>query len=368
MFDLSLTEEQNALKDVLHDIAQRELRPAARAVEAEGDIGPALRKLLWETGVVAPVPEDLGGPGTVDAVTAVIAAEELAWGDPAIAWGVFAGGAVAILVSLLGTREQQRRLLDPFVEGPGNGSVALAEPSGAATSWMTTTITAAGGSSSLSGTKSLVPDPNPVEACLCVARDGDVLRVVEFDPDLVRVEREGKLGLEGVPTATVVFEEMPVESGTVLDGYDDPRVAEAAVDRCRLLTAAVNVGAARAAAEYAATYATERHAFGRPIGAFQAVSFTVADMAMRADSARLLVWQAASAIDSGNHDSHLTRRACAHAAEAAVANGNDAVQLLGGAGYVFDHPVEKWYRDAQTLAAVDSFDVAGDAASEEVFA
>lgn len=362
-FDLAPTDEQVALRSVLHDIAQREIRPAARDVESAGELPIGLWKLLWETGITAPVREEDGGAGMPDATTVALAAEELAWGDPAIAFAALNSSFVPLLVGLLGTNEQRGRLLTPFLEGPGWGSLALYEMDGAAPGWMTTTLSTTGSGFVLSGRKALVLVAEQSDVMLCAARgpNGDPV-ACEVPADAARLTRETKLGLEGVPTASVSFADVVLGGDAVLGGGHD---AASALARYRLAIAAICVGTARAATEYAATYAQERRAFGKPIGAFQAVAFTIADMATRTDAARLLVWHAASALDQDHHSERSVSMACAHAMEAAVLNGNDAVQILGGAGFVQDHPVEKWYRDAQTLAAVESFDLNADAYLKE---
>lgn len=354
-FDLSPSDEQQELKRVLHEIAERELRPVAREVEAQGEMPVGLWKLLWETGVTAPIAEEYGGAGLPDTVTMTIAAEELGWGDPAIAYCALASSFVPLLITMLGTEQQRERLLDPFRQGPARGSLALFETNGAAPSWMDTELTVDGSKTTLSGRKALVLDPEQSDVALCVARDDRGRPVIcEVPTDAGARTSEAKLGLEGVPTVGVTFHNVELTDDALLGSGAD---AATAVAHCRLAVAAICVGTARAATEYAATYASEREAFGQPIGAFQGISFTIADMATRTDAARLLIWHAASALDRGLYNERDVTMACAHATEVAVANGNDAVQILGGAGYVQDHPVEKWYRDAQTLATLESPDV-----------
>lgn len=362
-FDLSPTDEQVSLRSVLHDIAEKELRPATRDVENAGELPVGLWKVLWETGITAPVREEDGGAGMPDTTTMILAAEELAWGDPAIAFAAISSSCVPLLVGLLGSDDQRKRLLTPFLEGPGWGSLALYETNGASLAWMTTVLTTDGPGFALNGRKALVLAAEHTDVMLCIARgpNGDAV-ACEVPTEAATVAKEKKLGLEGAPTASVSFGDISLDASAILRSGAD---AAPALARCRLATAAICVGVARAATEYAATYAQERRAFGKPIGAFQAVAFTIADMAMRTDAARLLVWKAASALDQDHYSERDVAMACAHALEAAVLNGNDAVQILGGAGYVHDHPVEKWYRDAQTLAAVESFDMNADAYLQE---
>jgi alkylation response protein AidB-like acyl-CoA dehydrogenase len=128
----------------------------------------------------------------------------------------------------------------------------------------------------------------------------------------------------------------------------------------KLMTGAVALGCARASLEYASDYAKEREAFGKPIGAFQAISFKIADMAIEVDATRLALWRAAWKIDRGEATLADVAEATGQALATAIRCGDDGVQVLGGHGYIRDHPVEKWFRDAVTLSVFDAPDVAGD--------
>jgi alkylation response protein AidB-like acyl-CoA dehydrogenase len=137
---------------------------------------------------------------------------------------------------------------------------------------------------------------------------------------------------------------------------------ESAALYIKLMTGAIAVGCARASLEYAARYAREREAFGKPIGAFQAISFKIADMAIDVDAARMSLWRTAWKLDRGTATYADAASAVGQALAAAVRCGDDAVQILGGHGYIKDHPVEMWFRDAVTLSVFDAPDVLGDLA------
>jgi alkylation response protein AidB-like acyl-CoA dehydrogenase len=126
------------------------------------------------------------------------------------------------------------------------------------------------------------------------------------------------------------------------------------------MTGALAVGCARASLEYASQYAIEREAFGKPIGAFQGISFKIADMAIEVDAARMSVWRAGWKIDRGEATLSDVAEANGQALGTAVLCGDDGVQVLGGHGYIRDHPVEKWFRDAVTLSVFDAPDAVGD--------
>jgi acyl-CoA dehydrogenase len=136
---------------------------------------------------------------------------------------------------------------------------------------------------------------------------------------------------------------------------------EKAILYSKLLTGAMAVGTARSSLEYSTQYAMEREAFGKPIGAFQGISFKIADMAIEVDAARIALWRVAWKLDKGEATLADVAEAVGQALGAAIRGGDDGVQILGGHGYIRDHPVEMWFRNAVTLSVFDAPDLAGDA-------
>jgi alkylation response protein AidB-like acyl-CoA dehydrogenase len=353
-FDLQPTEEQQALVQTLRDLSEAVLRPAARSCEAAGRTSPEPARLIHEIGVTAPVPEELGGGGTLDAVTYVMAAEELAWGDPGIAYQALGSGLAAIVVDRAGSDEQRVRYLPAFAEpGPAPTFVASGEK------------VAAG---DLENLEARIEDGKVVAEKYGVlnARDARFGLVVGLGPEgltaaLVEgeafevVKPEDKLGLAAAPTSVVRFD-------TASEALPAGGALESAALYIKLMTGAIAVGCARASLEYAARYAREREAFGKPIGAFQAISFKIADMAIDVDAARMSLWRTAWKLDRGTATYADAASAVGQALAAAVRCGDDAVQILGGHGYIKDHPVEMWFRDAVTLSVFDAPDVLGDLA------
>ena len=347
--DLSPTEEQQSLVEVLHDFAASEIRPAARACEEAGEVAGSIRRALVEMGVCTGVAEAFGGQGAFDTVTALMIAEELAWGDPGVTYSVLAPGVVASVLQRAATPAQQADLLPALAAGGGAG-LALAERDAGADIFRMDATAEAG---RVRGIKYAVPDPGREGTLLVVADGPSIWRPA---PGPVRIATaEDKLGLRSARTLKLV-----------LDGVDAERIgtgttAVAALLGAKLVTAGVALGLARAAVEYAATYARERSAFGRPIGAFQGISFMIADRATDLEAARLLCWEAASALDAARQGAdRLVMAACGQAVAAALSASDDAVQVLGGHGYMRDHPVELWYRDAMTLATLDAPWLVGD--------
>jgi alkylation response protein AidB-like acyl-CoA dehydrogenase len=360
--DFQPTEEQQAIAEALHDFALNEVRPAARECEEAGRVSERIEKQLIEMGVAAPVPEEFGGQGTFDATTSVLIAEEVAWGDPGVAFGVLGAGLVATLIDLAGTDEQRSQILPTMLNG-AKGSLALAErDAGADITLLDTTASPSGDSVKISGTKYGVVEADSAGIRLVVAGSGDDLGLFLLPSGTsIDAKLEDKLGLRSARTFKVTIDaQVPADSRVGGPNVDKKKLTNALL-RAKLLNAGIAVGLARAAVEYATTYAQERTAFGRPIGAFQGIAFKIADRAMDLDTARLAVWEAAWALDQGRDNAHrLVMAACGHAAAAALACADDGVQILGGHGYMRDHPEEMWYRDAMTLATFDSPSMIGD--------
>ena len=360
--DLQLTEEQDALKATLHDLGANVLRPAARECEEAKQTSADIQRQVHEIGVTAPVDEDFGGGGTFDCVTYCIAAEELAFGDPGIAYQVLGSGVAAIVLGLTGTDDQKKRLLPSFAEGePPATFVAYGEK--VALGDLESLDTSIDGDKAV-GDKYGVLNGADASLGIAVGRTSEGLGAVVFEggSGYEIVKPENKMGLEAAPTFVVRFD----GAGEALTA--GPQL-EQAILWAKLLTGAIAVGCARASFEHAAKYATEREAFGKPIGAFQAISHRIADMAIEIDAARLSVWRAAWKIDRGQATHADIAQANGQALQAAAFCGDEGVQVLGGHGYIRDHPVEKWFRDAVTLSVFDPPDLGGDVAvARSVFA
>ena len=364
--NLEPTDEQQAITGVLRELADDLIRPAARACEEAGRVSEEIERQLHEMGVAAPVPEELGGQGTFDARTSVMIAEEVARGDPGVAFSVLGGSLVPTLIDLVGTPAQREELLPSLAAG-AQGAFLLAErDAGADFTRVESRAIPQGEGRLLAGTKYGVVGADGHGPRIAVARgaeddaDGALgLWLVPASADLV-AQPEDKLGLRSARTFKVMLDGTSASELLGGPGVDQRRVTLALL-RAKLLNAGVALGLARAALEYATAYAKERTAFGKPIGAFQAIAFRIADRAMDLDAARLLTWKAAWAVDVARDDAdRAVFSACTQAVSAAVGTTDDAVQVLGGHGYMRDHPVELWYRDALTLATFDSPSMVGD--------
>lgn len=351
-FDLALTEEQQALQDTLRNFASSVLRPVARDAEKAKRVSDDLRRRFHDIGVGAPVEERYGGGGTFDAVTYCIAAEELGWGDSGIAHQLLGEGLAALVIGAAGTEAQKDQYLPRFAdEEPPKTFVAIGE--GAAAGDLSALETTVDGDK-VSGKKYGVNSADEASFGVVIGRNASGLGASIVERDSFEVlHEEQKLGLEASSTFVVEFDGtgQPLPQGPEL---------KRAVLRTKLATGALALGSARASLEYASQYAIEREAFGKPIGAFQAIAFKIADMAIEVDAARVALWRAAWKIDQGEDATADVAAALGQALHAAILSGDDGVQVLGGHGYVVDHPVEMWFRNAVTLSVFDAPDLSGD--------
>ena len=354
-----LTGEQLELRDLAHAFAERELRPIAREWDEKEDCPPDLLAKAAALGLTShAIPAEYGGGG-VSAVTSSLIAEELSWGCAGLSAPI---GATLFPVRPLlrsGTEEQRRRWLPRLASEDGClAAIAFTEPgAGSDVAGIQATARREGDEYVLSGEKCYVTNGGIAELTLVFAKlDGAITAflVEAGDPGVTAGRKEPKLGLRASYTGSVLLDEARVPADRLL-GEEGEGFA-IAMDfflHSRPQVAASAVGIARAAFEYATAYANERHAFGKPLIAKQGVSFKLADMAIQVEAARLLVWRAAAALDAGEDAGLLGSYAKAFAADTGMSVTTEAVQVLGGAGIMRDHPVEKWLRDAKVLQIVE---------------
>jgi alkylation response protein AidB-like acyl-CoA dehydrogenase len=343
MYDLTLSDEQTTLVELVHAFAEKELRPAARDAERAREVPVAVANALHALGVACPIPEALGGQGQPDLMTYLMIAEELAWGDPGIAYAALGAGHAALLIAQCGTREQQRAWLPRFTGAqPAAGALWLYEGFGRAPSELRTRAERSGAGWLLSGAKVEALSPANPELAVIVARDA-------------RAREIGRIGLGAAPSGAVKLESVALPDSALLAGGDALALARA-LAWVRLTLPALALGCARAASEYARQYATQRIAFGRPIASFQGVAFPLADQDMAIDAARMQLFEAARSIEASDDAAQIERLASAcvsRACEVALQSAREGVQTLGGHGFITDYPVERWYRCAAALAAID---------------
>jgi acyl-CoA dehydrogenase len=356
------TEEQQLIRDTVATFAREQIRPVAREADENGQIPSSLVQQAWELGLVqSTIPEAFGGVGeTPSAITGSLVCEELAWGDLSIALHVLAPHLVTQPLIALGNETQQQMLHAYTGSDFTAGTAAVIEPRfGFDINELTTTATAANGDILLNGTKCFVPLATDAQHVLVYARDAEGLSVFVVPPGtpgLTINEREKNMGLKAIATYELTLDNCRVPASTRLVGNLSPLL-----NRSRVALASLAVGVARAAFEYATTYAKERRAFGSAIAQKQAIAFMLAEMAVEIDAARLLAWEAAWKIDAGQDVltgllSVATREACLaknYAANMALKVTDNALQVLGGHGYIRDHFVELWLRNARGFATFE---------------
>jgi alkylation response protein AidB-like acyl-CoA dehydrogenase len=353
------TPEQRELQALAHEFAERELRPIAAKWDEREDFPPELLAAAARAGLTSYlVPREYGGGG-VDHVTAALVAEELSWGCAGLAATLQATMFPVRPLLLAGTEEQRERWLPRLASEEGClAAIAFTEPgAGSDVAAIEATARRDGDAYVLDGEKVYVTNGGIADVTIVFAKvDGAITAFVleRGDPGVHAGRKERKLGLRASYTGSIVLDGARIPHDRRLgeegDGF---RIAMDFFLHSRPGVAAGAVGVARAAFEHAAAYARERRAFGKPLLAKQAVAFKLADMAMEVEAARLLVWRACEALDAGDDAGLLGSFAKAFAADAAMRATTDAVQVLGGAGVMRDHPVEKWMRDAKVFQIVE---------------
>ena len=357
---IELTSEQRQIQELAHTFARQEIRPvAAHYDETESVPWPVLEKAHAAGLTSFAFPEEYGGAGVTDTLTACLVAEELTWGCLSIGNLITSNPFGMGPVLSLGNEEQRLRFLPRFCE-PGVVrlcALSVTEPTaGSDAAAIKTTARRTDGGYILNGRKSWTSNGGVADLYVIFATVDPALRhqgitafVVEHDtPGLSFGKKERKMGNRAIPNCDVLLEDLFVPEENRLGSEGSGFVGlMRGFDRARVNLAASCLGVGRAALEYATEYARTRQAFGKPIGQHQAVGFLLADMATALDAARLLVWRAALLDDAGKPFTKEAAMAKVFASEMAVKATHDAQQVLGGYGYSRDMPLEKWYRDVR---------------------
>ncbi len=360
LFDLNPTDEQQMIRDVAQRFAREVLEPAA--AKADHDLAPPegfdsqLADLAL--GPMA-VPEAHGGAATeTSTVMGALVAEDLAHGDLGLALAALAPIGVAHALVRWGSAEQQAKYLPAFAgETPPRAAFALSEPKPLFDPHtLSTRVILRGNELRLYGEKSLVPLATNAELFLVAAElvgGGRSLVLVERSAEGVSVEADPALGARAAGLGRVRFDGVRLPASALLGESPDAVDFAELVDRSRIATAALAVGTAQAVLDYVIPYVNDRKAFGEPISHRQAVAFMVSNLAIEIESMRLVTWRAAAQAEHGldfHREAYLARVLTQEKGMEVATNG---VQLLGGHGYIKEHPVERWYRDLMTLSVLE---------------
>ncbi len=356
--DLQLTDEQRLISESAREFCDKEIAPRVRENDRAGRFDRELATRLGEMGYLgAPVSEEYGGR-SLDYLSYGLIVEQVGRVDSS------ARTVVSVQTSLVagsierwGTEEQKRRWLPRLCSGESLGCFALTEPdTGSDAANLRTRARRTDGGWSISGNKMWISLGNVAEVALVFAQTDPERRHRGLACFLVPTEAEGyssqeihgKLGLRSSDTAEISLDEVEVPDDAMLGEIGDGfKVAMSALDNGRYSVAAGCVGICDGCVEASVSYARERKQFGVPIAQFQLVQELIADMVVKRDAARMLVWRAGDLKDRGVRNTVETSIAKYYATEAAVECANAAIQVHGGSGYVDDYPVERHLRDAR---------------------
>ena len=365
--DFSLTPEQEELRQLAHEFAEKEMRPHAAYFDETEETPWDIMKKAHEVGIDASAvfPTEYGGGG-VDFISQLVLTEELAWGDAGIGVSINASGLAGAGILAMGTEEQKKKYIGMLCDPKELriGAMGLTEPnSGSDSLALETTATKVEGGYKLNGTKQFCTNGGIADIQVAFATTDKSMGpagiagfvIEKGNPGMRQGRKEKKMGVRASHTAQVIFEDCFVPEEARL-GFDKegnstgPGAVGALLmlEATRPLVAAGAIGIARAAYDFARDYSLERHAFGKPIAKHEAIAFKLADMATEIDAARLLAWRAGWMVQQGEPFARGEgSMAKLFAGDMAMRVTTEAVQVLGGYGYIKEYPVERFMRDAK---------------------
>jgi alkylation response protein AidB-like acyl-CoA dehydrogenase len=352
-----LNEEQRVIQETVRRFAEHEIAPHAEEWDEHEHFPRELLRPLGELGLSGLyIPEQYGG-SELGRLNGALAFEQLGRADMATGTWLSVHNMVAGLIYRFGSEEQRQRWLPGMTSGDLLGAFSLSEAgSGSDAASLQCSARRDNDTYVLNGTKMWVTSGGEADVYTVMVRtapgrsaEGTSCLVVEKGtPGFSAGKTERKMGLHSSPTRELIFDQCRVPATHLLGAEGDGiKIALSSLDGGRINIGAISIGVAQAALETATSYARERRQFNHPIGFFQGVQFLLADMAMKVEAARLLVYQAAYKMDTGADAGMYAAMAKCFATDAAMAVTTDAVQVLGGAGYVRDYPVERYMRDVK---------------------
>ena len=358
--DFALNEEQLELQEMVREFVEKEITPYAAEMDAENHMRDGLIDKANEMGLLnVIVPEELDGPG-LDSISVATIYEELGKGCAGVATSLAANSLASVPVLLAGSDEQKKMYCDILNNG-GLAAFALTEPGAGSDAGGVSTRAVHNkeeGTYTLNGTKMFITNGGLAEIFLVFAntrKTGGIRGLTAFivpkdTPGFSVGKKENKMGIRPSNTTELVLQDVVIpESYRVGREGEGFRIAMNTLDSARPFVGAVSVGIAQAALDYAVKYAKERRQFGQPIASFQMVQGMLADMAMKVETARLMVQKACWMRDQGMEFSKEAAMAKCYAADTAMQVTTDAVQVMGGYGYTKEYPVEKMMRDAKIM-------------------
>jgi len=353
----TLTEDQEMILSVVREIAREKIAPRAAEIDERAEYPWDIKKILCDADVLMlAVPQEYGGMSQ-GLLFQCMVIEELCKACASSGLILMIQGLAELPIELAGNEEQKRRYLPRLATGEWLGALALTEPqAGSDPASMRTRAERKGDRYILNGTKRFITNADVADVISTYASTdpakgshGISAFIVEKSfPGITIGKHENKMGIRGSTTCEVIFDncEVPVENllGSEGEGF---KIAMRTFDRSRPAVGAQAVGIAQGAIDYAVEYARQRQQFGQPIIQFQGLQWMLADMAMQTEAARQLVYHAAALCDAGKPSPMVSSMAKAFASDVAMKVTTDAVQILGGYGYIKEYPVERMMRDAK---------------------
>jgi alkylation response protein AidB-like acyl-CoA dehydrogenase len=358
--DFALTEEQEFIRKLARDFAQKEMAPRAEHYDQTAEFPWEVIKKAHAADLLnVIIPEDLGGVGA-GSLEECLMAEEFFAGDAGMGTAMLANNLGLMPIVASGSNEQKERFLAPFLDEPIMAAFCLTESgAGSDVANLRTSWKRDGDEYVLNGSKMFITNGGVASLYTVFAtsepgqRNYRVFNAFVVPRDLPGIsvgKKENKMGHRCSDTAEVIFEDVRVPADHLL-GQDGQgfKIAMKTLDKSRAGIAASAVGIARAALEAAVQYAKERQTFGKPLAAHQAIQFMLADMAIKVETARLITWKAAWLADQGLPNNYESAIAKCYATDACMQVTTDAVQVFGGYGYSKEYPVERYMRDAKLM-------------------
>jgi acyl-CoA dehydrogenase len=359
MPDFSLTDEQKALQATVRQFAADKIVPIAAECDREAKFPKQVYRDAWELGLVGPViPEEYGGAG-ISEIDHTLIVEELAYGCTGIQTSITATVLAATPLIIAGTEAQKKEYLGRITADGAYAAYAITEPAaGSDAAGIQCKAEQHGDDWVLNGQKIYITNASFADWLIVFAtvdpsqrHKGIMCFVVDADSEGLSIgKKEDKMGQRASDTATVILEDVKVPKENVIaEAGHGFKVAMQTFDRTRPDIGAGACGLMRRALDESCKFALERETFGVPIAQHQAVQHMIAEMAIKYEATRLLVHKAAWMIDEGERSSLVASYSKAFGADSAMAVATDAVQVLGGAGYMREYPCEKLMRDAKIL-------------------
>jgi alkylation response protein AidB-like acyl-CoA dehydrogenase len=355
----ALPQEFEDFRETIRKMVVEKVAPRAAEIDEKAEYPRDIRELFASHDLLGlPFETEHGGTGT-GTLMLNIAVEEVAKACASSALILMVPELGTLPIRLFGSDELKERFLPRCASGEWSPAFALSEPdAGSDPGGMRTKAVRDGDEWVIEGTKNWISNLGIADFYICFAvtnpdeghSRGISAFVIEADrPGFSVGKLEKKMGIRGSPTGQPIFDNVRVPAENLIGNVDEGfKVAMGTLDRSRLGVAAQAVGIAQGATDYAAAYAQERKQFGKPIAAFQGIQFKLADMESRTAAARELLYRACSKIDSGDRDmGKYSAMAKLIASDTAMAVTTEAVQVLGGYGYVNEYPVERMMRDAK---------------------